>query len=91
MPSVTYLLGDLIVDYAQRRMTVAGVPVKLTVIKYRLLADPSANTSLIVTLRASAATGLVYWESSRKPWAWSTPVVRWTQDFGQVAKIGSCS
>ena len=47
MPSVTYLLGDLIVDYAQRRMTVAGVPVKLTVIKYRLLANPSANTSLI--------------------------------------------
>ena len=48
-PSEPYLLGDLGVDYAQRRVTVAGAPVDLTDIEYRMLAELSANAGRIMT------------------------------------------
>ena len=38
-----YVLGDLSIDYAERRVTVAGRPVQLTTIKYRLLVELSTN------------------------------------------------
>ena len=37
-PSEPYLLGDLNIDYAQSRVTVAGRPVVLTGLEYRILA-----------------------------------------------------
>ena len=38
-----YLLGDLGIDYAQRRVTVAGDPVELTATEYAVLYELSAN------------------------------------------------
>ena len=57
-PSEPYVRGDLTVDYAQRRVTVAGNPVKLTDIEYRMLVELSVNAGRALTPRAPAATGL---------------------------------
>ena len=48
-PSEPYLFRDLGVDYAQRSVTVASVPVDLMDIEYRLLAELSANAGRILT------------------------------------------
>ena len=48
-PTEPYHLGGLTVDYAQRMVTVAGVPVDLTDIEYRMLAELSANAGRIMT------------------------------------------
>ncbi len=48
-PSEPYLRGDLTVDYAQRRVTVAGNPVELTDIEYRLLVELSVNAGRALT------------------------------------------
>ncbi len=48
-PAGHYLLGDLSVDYAQRRVAVAGVDVELTVTEYRMLSELSANAGLVMT------------------------------------------
>ena len=48
-PTEPYLHGGLTVDYAQRRVTVAGSPVDLTDIEYRLLAELSAGADRILT------------------------------------------
>ncbi len=48
-PSEPYLRGDLTVDYAQRRVTVAGNPVELTDIEYRMLVELSANAGRALT------------------------------------------
>ena len=48
-PAEPYLLGNLTVDYARRRVTVAGSPVDLTDIEYRMLAELSANAGRIIT------------------------------------------
>ena len=48
-PTEPYLLGDLTVDYAQRSVTVAGRPVELTPIEYRLLYELSVNTGRVLT------------------------------------------
>ena len=42
-PSEPYVRGDLTIDYPQRRVTVAGRPVALTVIEYRMLVELSVN------------------------------------------------
>ena len=47
-PSAPYLLGDLIVDYAERLVTVAGEAVKLTPIEYDLLVELSAEAGRVV-------------------------------------------
>ena len=44
-----YLIGDLTIDYFQRRVIVAGSPVDLTDIEYRMLAELSANAGRILT------------------------------------------
>ena len=49
VPSETYLLGDLIIDYAQRRVAVAGRPVELTNIEYRMLAELSIHAGSVLT------------------------------------------
>ena len=48
-PSQPYVLGDLTVDYSQRRVTLAGRPVALTIIEYRMLVELSANAGRPLT------------------------------------------
>ena len=48
-PQGSYVSGDLRIDYAQRRVTVAGQPVRLAPIEYRTLAELSGNAGRIVT------------------------------------------
>ena len=48
-PSQPYVRGDLTVDYSQRRVTLAGRPVALTIIEYRMLVELSANAGRPLT------------------------------------------
>ena len=48
-PSKPYVFGDLTIDYAERRVTLAGRPVKLTAIEYGLLFELSANAGRVMT------------------------------------------
>ena len=48
-PSEPYVRGDLTVDYARRRVTVAGNPVQLTAIEYRMLVELLANAGRALT------------------------------------------
>ena len=48
-PNNPYVTGDLSIDYARRRVTVAGVPVDLTPFEFLLLAELSANAGRLVT------------------------------------------
>ncbi len=48
-PSEPYVLGDLTIDYAGRRVTLAGRPVRLMPLEYRMLAELSANAGRILT------------------------------------------
>ena len=48
-PAQPYLRGDLNVDYSQRRVTVAGRTVALTLIEYRMLVELSANAGRPLT------------------------------------------
>ena len=48
-PSEGYTLGDLAIDYAQRRVTLAGRPVQLTATEYRLLFELSVNAGRVLT------------------------------------------
>ena len=49
MPSEPFVLGDLTVDYAQRRVSVAGRPARLTVTEYKLLYALSMNAGRVLT------------------------------------------
>ena len=48
-PSEPYVFGELTIDYAERRVTLAGRPVQLTAIEYGLLFDLSANAGRVMT------------------------------------------
>ncbi len=48
-PSEPYVLGDLTIDYAERRVTVAGRPVQLTATEYKLLFELSVNAGRVLT------------------------------------------
>ena len=48
-PSEPYLLGELAIDYEQRTVTLAGTPVQLVGLEYRLLAELSANAGTVLT------------------------------------------
>ena len=48
-PSQPYVLGDLTIDYDERRVSVAGRPVQLTAIEYRTLAELSVNAGRVLT------------------------------------------
>ena len=48
-PSEPYVLGDLTIDYAARRVTLAGEPLHLTATEYGLLAELSANAGRVLT------------------------------------------
>ena len=45
----SYQVGDLTIDYSERRVTVAGQPVQLTSTEYRLLFDLSVNAGKVLT------------------------------------------
>ena len=44
-----YVLGDLTVDYARRRVVLAGRPVHLTPIEYQVLVELTANAGRVLT------------------------------------------
>ena len=44
-----YVLGDLTIDYAERRVMVAGRPVELTATEYELLCELSVNAGRVLT------------------------------------------
>ena len=48
-PAAPYAVGDLTIDYAERLVTLAGSPVGLTAIQYRLLVELSANAGRVLT------------------------------------------
>ena len=48
-PSEPFVLGDLTIEYDERRVTLAGRPVELTAIEYRTLAELSANAGRVLT------------------------------------------
>ena len=48
-PTGPYAAGDLVIDYAERRVTLAGALVRLTAIEYRTLAELSANGGRVLT------------------------------------------
>ena len=48
-PSEPYVFGELTIDYAERRVTLAGHPVQLTTIEYGLLFELSANAGSVMT------------------------------------------
>ena len=48
-PAEPYVLGDLIIAYAARSVTLAGRPVQLTAIEYRLLVELAAHAGRVVT------------------------------------------
>ena len=48
-PSEPYVLGDLSIDYDERRVTLAGRPVELTAKEYGTLAELSVNAGRVLT------------------------------------------
>ena len=48
-PSEPYVLGDLTIDYDERRVTLAGRPVELTAKEYGTLAELSINAGRVLT------------------------------------------
>ncbi len=48
-PSVSYLHGDLAIDYVEREVSVAGSPVHLTGTEYKLLVELSAAAGRVLT------------------------------------------
>ena len=47
-PVAPYVLGDLTIDYAERRVTLEGVQVRLTAIEYRTLVELSLNAGRVL-------------------------------------------
>ncbi len=48
-PSAPYVLEDLTIDYAERRVSLAGSPVEMTDIEYRTLAELSSHAGRVLT------------------------------------------
>ena len=48
-PAVPYAVGDLTINYAERLVTLAGKPIDLTAIQYRLLVELSVNAGRVLT------------------------------------------
>ena len=48
-PAVPYVLGELKIDYAERLVMLAGKPIDLTAIQYRLLVELSGNAGRLLT------------------------------------------
>ena len=48
-PTDPYVLGDLVIDYAERRVYIAGSPMQLTDLEYRFLRELSVNAGRVLT------------------------------------------
>ena len=48
-PVDPYVLGDLTIDYAERSVTLAGRPMEMVAMEYRMLAELSANGGRVLT------------------------------------------
>ena len=48
-PSAPYVLGDLTIDYAERRVSLAGSPLEMTDIEYRTLAELASHAGRVLT------------------------------------------
>ena len=48
-PSEPYVLGDLTINFAERRVTLDGRPVPLVAMEYRMLAELAANAGRVLT------------------------------------------
>ena len=48
-PAEPYVLGDLTIDYAERSVTLAGRPLELVAMEYRMLAELSSNGGRVLT------------------------------------------
>ncbi|MCY4391907.1 MAG: response regulator [Chloroflexi bacterium] len=48
-PPPPYVLGDLAIDYSERRVTLAGQQLRLTPTEYRMLTELSANAGTLLT------------------------------------------
>ncbi|MYD65296.1 MAG: response regulator [Chloroflexi bacterium] len=48
-PAEPYVVGDLVIDFAERQVTLAGRPVQLTATEYGLLAELAANGGRVLT------------------------------------------
>ena len=48
-PATPYKVGDLIIDYTERVVTLGGIPIDLTAIQYRLLVELSASAGRVLT------------------------------------------
>ena len=48
-PVEPYVLGDLTIDYGERSVTLAGRPVEMVAMEYRMLAELSANGGRVLT------------------------------------------
>ena len=62
-----YVLGDLTIDYTERRVTVANRPVELTATEYGLLLELSVNAGRVVS----------YDQLIRRVWGKATPSDMW--------------
>ncbi len=49
MPSEPYVRGNLTIDYASHKVLLAGRPLHLTPLEYRVLAELSANAGRVLT------------------------------------------
>ena len=57
-PPEPFRLGDLVIQYEERRVTLAGRPVELTATEYDLLRALSANAGRVIDIRFPAAPGM---------------------------------
>ena len=48
-PLEPFVLGELVIDYVTRQVTLAGEPVRLTAIEYRTLVELSRNAGQVLT------------------------------------------
>ena len=48
-PAAPYVMGDLVIDFNERRVVLAGAPVPLTPIEHRTLVELAANAGRVVT------------------------------------------
>lgn len=67
-----YAVGDLVVDFENRRVTIDGQPVELTPIEYRLLAHLALNAGKVLTYRAllQAVWGPEYGDEKEYVWTY---------------------
>ncbi len=50
-PSEPYMMGDLAIDFAERKVTMAGRRIELVAMEYRVLAELSANSGRVLTFQ----------------------------------------